>query len=449
MGFEALPSTYFNSWWLAPLVALAALLAFAVAGLTYPLAPEIIPELLFFLFCATVLGLVTVAIVNLVRKRWWQGLAHLGLVLLAGGGFILVAMAMFFAAFLGPSEDHFADDLVIPDDIDIADTKSADRFGALSEEDYAASNPDALQSSLMDALRQPGGSDPTVCATVDALVALHGQQPAVLARYLACNPAWRVFTEDGNRYATRRWKLGDQWRYTLHGYYTGFNLGLWHPRPKFQFRLTLGLSGEPWYSRRSGDTEMKPGQTGPLSLSIDNQMHESRLVIDAGRHLAVEVFEQSEAKERRLTKEGLRHLQTELAPFAAAPKWETVRRLLPAGSIRQGAPTLELRESFQPGIYDVWVWANPGEPGMIYLKAFEITKGTALSADRLKVRSNEWIGWSDDPADLFLSNTHFTIYEGDWGKPYAARFEVWFVPDGGGTERRLLKKVFKIEGWQR
>jgi hypothetical protein len=108
-----------------------------------------------------------------------------------------------------------------------------------------------------------------------------------------------------------------------------------------------------------------------------------------------------------------------------------------------------LRKSFQPGLYDSVVWVNAGKAGMIYLKAFEVTKGTALSVDRLQERSNEWIGWSDDPDELFFSNTHFTIYEGDWGKPYAARFEVWFVPDSGGPERKLMEKVFKIEGWQR
>jgi hypothetical protein len=54
-----------------------------------------------------------------------------------------------------------------------------------------------------------------------------------------------------------------------------------------------------------------------------------------------------------------------------------------------------------------------------------------------------------DTHELFFSNTHFTVYEGDWGKPCAARFEIWFVPDSGAPERKLMEKVFKIEGWQR
>jgi len=100
-------------------------------------------------------------------------------------------------------------------------------------------------------------------------------------------------------------------------------------------------------------------------------------------------------------------------------------------------------------MYESELWVNPGEPGMIYLKAFEITREVQLSADRLAKESNESVGWSDDSRELFYSNTHFMIGEGDWGKPYAARFEVWFVPDSGGPERKLMEKIFKIEGWMR
>ncbi|NCD23304.1 MAG: hypothetical protein EOL90_10250 [Spartobacteria bacterium] len=163
----------------------------------------------------------------------------------------------------------------------------------------------------------------------------------------------------------------------------------------------------------------------------------------------MEIFEQSQAKERRLTKAALEQIEAELTPLAAQPTEKTLRACLPADSLRIGDPALELRNSFQPGLYDAYVWINPGEPGMVYLKAYEATQGTPLSANRLKESSNEWVGWSENPEELFLSNTHFSIYEGDWGKPYAARFEVWFVPDSGAPERKLLEKVFKIEGWQR
>jgi len=177
-------------------------------------------------------------------------------------------------------------------------------------------------------------------------------------------------------------------------------------------------------------------------------MHESWCLI-TDEELVVEVFEQSEVKERRLTKASLSQVEQELTPLVKQPTWSTIRENLPTGSISHGSPSFDLRVSFQPGIYDSSIWINPGESGTLYLKAFEVTKGTPLSVDRLKERANEWIGWSDDPEELFFSNTHFTIYEGDWGKPYAARFEVWFTPDLGGSDRKLMEKVFKIEGWQR
>jgi hypothetical protein len=103
----------------------------------------------------------------------------------------------------------------------------------------------------------------------------------------------------------------------------------------------------------------------------------------------------------------------------------------------------------QPGIYNLTLRINPGEPGLVYLKAFEATKGTRLSEGRLKGASNERIGWSNDPEEKFLYENEFTIYEGDWGKPYAARIEVWFCPDSGQPERKLMERVCKIEGWMR
>lgn len=181
-------------------------------------------------------------------------------------------------------------------------------------------------------------------------------------------------------------------------------------------------------------------------LSEDNQLRQSHCVVKSDG-LAVEIFEQSADVERRLTKATLACLEMELQPLVTSPDTSTILRALPPDSIRRGLPSLELRGS--GGIYNAALWVHVNEPGRVYLKAFEVSRNTLLSCDRLKENSNEWIGWSDDPADLFFSDTHITIYEGDWGKPYAARFEVWFLPDSGQPERKLLEKVFKIEGWQR
>ncbi|PQJ09570.1 hypothetical protein CJD36_016655 [Flavipsychrobacter stenotrophus] len=110
---------------------------------------------------------------------------------------------------------------------------------------------------------------------------------------------------------------------------------------------------------------------------------------------------------------------------------------------------LQLYNAFQPGLfeYDVWI-SNIGD-GTVYLKAYEVTENTPLSEYKL---FNQTVIDVHNMADTFVrfgTSSTFTIYEGDWGKPYAARFEVWFIPANGGNERKLIEKNYKIEGWER
>lgn len=107
----------------------------------------------------------------------------------------------------------------------------------------------------------------------------------------------------------------------------------------------------------------------------------------------------------------------------------------------------QLYNSFQPGLYSYDFWTPKIEAGTIYLKAFEITQNYPLSTRTLTKSTRLAIhNPSDTIARIGMKGDHFTIYEGDWGKPYAARFEVWFNPEEG-EERKLLEKSYIIEGW--
>lgn len=433
---------YFDSWWLPALVFLIILSAFAVTAIQRWQPMAMFANGVLIAAGLALLGVLVSALWNLIKKRWAKGIVNLVLLTVCAVATAFAFAFLMFASMFGPSEDGFADELTIPSDIQVADpTKDLD--AQLSGEQ------DSFQTAVLAALRAPGGGDATVSGNIPALVRLE-RNPDILRRYLAASPAWRVFKEHGNVFATRRWIIGSERRYDLHGYYSRHDIDTWAKSgtPDFQLRFTIGLSGNPWWRGNKDSTWLKVGETTQVKLTEGNQMQESHCVI-AADPLVVEVFEQSGAPERRLTTAALNCVNGELEPLASTPSWEMARTLLPANSIRVGEPSLILRNSFQPGLYDSIIWLNPGEPGMLYLKAFEVTKGTPLSANRLKEASNEWIGWSDDPEEKFFSNTHFTIYEGDWGKPYAARFEVWFVPDSGDPERKLMEKVFKIEGWQR
>ena len=326
-------------------------------------------------------------------------------------------------------------------------------------EDTVAPDRDAFQQMLLDALHLPGNGDAEVTADVDALVRLHRDEPARLQRHLAASPAWRVFDERDARFATRRWRLADWhepwfWRYTLHGYHGRFDVSRADPfglesgdkAEGFQTRLTLGFSGQPWARLQGGQevTRLAPGASAKLGLGEGNQLVESWLVVEEG-DLVVELFEQSSDDERRLTTASLALLEAELSEVLRGDFDDA----LPADAVLRGPEAFDLHESSQPGIYDSQLRLNPGEPGEVYLKAFEVTQGTAISVDRLRERSAERMGWSEDPGEVFLSNTNFTIYEGDWDEPYAARVEVWFVPDARQPERKLMEKPSKIEGWMR
>ena len=168
----------------------------------------------------------------------------------------------------------------------------------------------------------------------------------------------------------------------------------------------------------------------------------------------VEVFEQSGTPERRVTKATVTALEKEFSEFERDPTAATERvrgksRELASRLAGKDGHPFRLLIGMQPGMYGVAYSLNPGEPGSVYLKAFEVTKGTPLSFDRLKMASQTRMTWSSETSQRFGAKAGFMIYEGDWGKPYAARFQVWFKPDSDKPERKLAERIFKIEGWQR
>ena len=109
----------------------------------------------------------------------------------------------------------------------------------------------------------------------------------------------------------------------------------------------------------------------------------------------------------------------------------------------------ELRNSSQPGLYEIDAWVGKTDSGKIYLKAFEITKNDPLSEPYLQMKSSIEVVNPTDSIRKFSSADHFTIYEGDWGDYYAARFELWYKPNGSNPEVLLAEKNYRIEGWMR
>ncbi|MFC4162283.1 hypothetical protein ACFOWU_01355 [Epilithonimonas zeae] len=103
----------------------------------------------------------------------------------------------------------------------------------------------------------------------------------------------------------------------------------------------------------------------------------------------------------------------------------------------------------QPGIYTYDVWTDKKENGFYYLKAIEITKNDTLSSREILNKSKIHIRLNETNLSRLELKNDFTIYEGDWGKPYSAKFELWFHNDSLNTDKKLISKNYIIEGWMR
>ena len=382
-------------------------------------------------------------IVSLVKRRWKRAVLQAVTGLVWTAGFFAALGAMVLVPMFGPDEDKFADGLTIPPEVekDILIPERECKSDWCSTVDVYE---DDFARRVFKSLELAGGDDLAVNCDLAGLSGLvHNRRDELLA-YLARHPGWWLHEDRGNLCATRRLRVRGVWNHSLHGYYSGYSRQV-SPGEDFeaqrksayyQTRTTIGFPYSPFGRKKGAEhpatgvvkAELKTGNLGSFASSMRF----------GDKDFCVEVFEESTARERRLTKAVLAFLKGEFAGLK-----------LPEDAVKRGADEFILRNGMQPGIYNLTLRLNPGEPGVAYLKAFEVTKGTRLSEARLHDRSNERIGWSKNPDEKFLYENEFTIYEGDWGKPYAARIEVWFRPDSGKPERKLIERVCKVEGWQR
>lgn len=109
----------------------------------------------------------------------------------------------------------------------------------------------------------------------------------------------------------------------------------------------------------------------------------------------------------------------------------------------------QVYQSFQPGLFEYDCWLGPTDSGVVFLSATEVTTGKSLSAEYLPQTTRISVGNASANLQRFSTNHHFTIYEGDWGAPYAARFTLWYRAAKDSTAIKLSEQVYEIEGWMR
>ena len=77
-----------------------------------------------------------------------------------------------------------------------------------------------------------------------------------------------------------------------------------------------------------------------------------------------------------------------------------------------------------------------------------LQKNIPLSEDTLPESTKEFFETTESFTQL-VDKKKFTIYEGDWGDYYAARIEVWYKNALTKKERKLMDKIYRVEGWMR
>jgi hypothetical protein len=94
-------------------------------------------------------------------------------------------------------------------------------------------------------------------------------------------------------------------------------------------------------------------------------------------------------------------------------------------------------------LFDVWL--NAIDTGVVYLKAFEVNTKKPLSVESLKRESSMQVHHQTNDFVKYGS-TCFVISE--FGtRYYLASFELWYIPENKGEERKLATKIYKIQGF--
>ena len=109
---------------------------------------------------------------------------------------------------------------------------------------------------------------------------------------------------------------------------------------------------------------------------------------------------------------------------------------------------LQMWNDFQGGMY-IYDFYHPAlEEGEIFLCCYEATENIPLSTERISAASRVTVPTTTSFSRV-VEKQHFMIYPGDWGDYYAARIKVWHKDAKTGEERKLMEKIYRVEGWQR
>ncbi len=411
-----------------PWMGLTALVGAVTAGLTLMPGPLRWVEAGLAVAGAAVLGGGGLLVLGVVRRNGWAAAGAVVPILVGGAcaGWLLLLSAV-SSLVIEDVRDPFTDGLVVPEGYPMREP--------LDEPPAHMAPTDPRGQAFVDGLRSGADdADAEVVVRLEGLRALDEAGATRLRQRLAQSRLWHMGFDGRDDLAYRRLPderglIADE----LHGFYRLSD-------PVRHHRVAIGFAGEGLEDDGPRLTTVAAGAGRVRLGSVPSQQDRFRASVlrVTSPRVVVEIFEEGPAEGRPATRAALALLEATLAGEERE------------GAIRpEGGPAIELTRGFQGGIFQVWALINPGEPGQVYVQAHEAIRDLRLSADRMRTRTMQTAPYSDDPAERFVYSSDFTIYEGDWGDYYPARIAVWFVPDDGGPERKLVEGTFRVDGWMR
>ncbi len=273
------------------------------------------------------------------------------------------------------------------------------------------------------------------------LVYFSKERAGLLLQQLAADPGWRV--QPAKNGGIECYKTSGR---TIYG---GWEPGYGEKDPPSAVFLFSGTGSE----REYGATV-----AAPLDKETHLQLRKTRDAIESALYvetpgLSFTFFEKTQQEERVETRKSLEWLRDYLASVRAHEKEikdnGVAAELLPEGAVHTGEPSMEVLDPL-PGLYNPVAYINPGAPGRIYVKVFDLKTAKRIPLVEGSQGSNESVqltGWARDSSQLFRYDALFSV-GGRRGDYFDARIELWFVPDDHSPERKLLEMTRKICGWE-
>lgn len=438
--------SYRDRWWV-PFTTSIALLLIAVLITLFPPNSWLLGFSLIVIL-PSLIGMLGVTLWQLFRREFRRGLVNLSLFCVSSSICVVVFLMQSFYATSSHRPEDFGKDIVIPKGMHVIQPiglhENAQPFDIESSDPRVSLFVESTEEALIQGQ--------TINVDASILDAFTGDEKERLFRHLATSVKWLVTGSRDKRVAIRRHVKRNIWKGGLNGFHSEPLNELTSLSKQIQYRILLNLDddGEP-AARSKNDTVVKT-RSGPVALNIvntDTQGMSSNLIIRSNS-LSLEIFEQTPSRERYITSAAIKLVEDELRALLASKTSKSRDfdiSLMPQESIKRRDKKMSIT-SEGDGNYFLYSYINPGEPGHVYLKAFEAIENTPLSVETLKKDTIRYTGWSNDPEEKFLCVTKAALYEGSPGTSYPARIEFWFSPQSGKPERKLTQNIYNVEGRQ-